>query len=139
MNFPNNAIIVKAITRRDIFVHDGAHPTRKPETLDPRETFPVLAGTVMARATDSKLLIRYVDPVVSGVPADNGNDVVVGMLYDEIRQLGASLEVGAPPSAMPCDLVIHGIAINANGIANLTPAAVPQLFAMGVYPYTDIV
>lgn len=131
MDFPNNLVVAKAYTRRDIFVEHPHPVVKKPETIDPRETFPVLAGTVMARATDSKMLIRYAD---GGL---NGADVAIGMLYDEARQPGKVLELGAPNQALPGDLVIHGIAINATNIANLTATARVQLAAMGVYTYVE--
>lgn len=135
----NQLIAQKANIRRDIFRFDGAHPVCRSEMIDPRETFPILAGTVLARATDSKLLIRYVDATLPGAdPAANGNDVVVGMLLDEVRQPAEILSVGGRPVAVPADLVIHAVAPNAVDIANLTANAKTQLAALGVYAYTAI-
>ena len=132
-NLANQMIAQKANLRRDIFRFDGAHPVCRPEMIDPRETFPLLAGTVLARATDSKFLIRYED---AGL---NGADVAVGMLLDEVRQPADLLAAGSDPVAVPADLVIHGVAPNAENIANLTATAKTQLAALGVYAYTAIV
>lgn len=129
-DFPNQVTARRAQLKRDVFVENEGHPITRPETVDPSETFPIETGTVMARSTLTNMLVRYADGGLEGA------DTAVGMLYREVFQPPEADHLTSP-IATGCNIVIHGVAINGEGIANLTDTARAQLMALGVYAYRN--
>ncbi|HNQ19461.1 MAG TPA: head decoration protein [Bacteroidales bacterium] len=106
----------KNFVSKKVFLNSYDHPILVSGQILATETFPFLAGTVVAKQTSTGKIVRYVDG------EDDGKGTAVGILGEQVD----AQAVGATPLDVAIDYAIHGVAyesacvgLDANGKVDL--------------------
>ena len=88
----------KSFNSKKVFLNSYDHPLMRSGQLLSSETFPFLAGTVVAKQTSTGKIVRYNDG------GSDGANTAVGILGDQIDKA----EIGSTPIDIVISYAIHG-------------------------------
>ena len=94
----------KTFVSKKIFLNSADHPILVSGQIASGETFPFVAGTVLAKETSTGKIVRYVDG------ESDGHGTAIGILGYQVD----AQSVGATPLDVIIDYCIHGVVYEAN-------------------------
>ncbi len=94
----------KTFVSKKIFLNSADHPILVSGQIASGETFPFVAGTVLAKQTSTGKIVRYDNG------GSDGADTAIGILGYQVD----AQSVGATPLDVIIDYCIHGVVYEAN-------------------------